>query len=219
MSNLKCTQIGFRYRFLNMFLTITVVVMSMWLSNTVTICLMLPIIKGVLQQLEECGLAKMWEQDESKPDIKLPTRVTKCFYIGAAYTATIGGLGTLMGSGTNLAFHDLVYVGFGNWLALNFVPMLAILILTWGLFQWWYMGMLRPSSNDFWDITFTIEEMQEAERNLEEKLEENGKITYYEIIVSVLLGLAVVGLFFRRATFMDAWPSWITETIVSKNVS
>ncbi|XP_044260758.1 protein I'm not dead yet-like [Tribolium madens] len=202
--------VGFRYRLLSLVFTIATIAISMWFSNTTTTCFMMVIVKEVLHQMDEIGLAKMWFEDENQN----PTRVTKCFFIGTAYAATIGGLGTLMGSGTNLAFVELVTINFGTWMGLNLLMVLGIMVPTWAVMQWWYLGWGRPMSLDASAITFTSEQIETASVNFEKKIQELGKWSIHEILVFVVVVVTVVLLFFRRVTFMDPWPTWITEAQV-----
>lgn len=48
--------------------------------------------------------------EEKEPAIegkKHPSRISLAFYFGIAYASTIGGCGTLIGTGTNLTFKGL----------------------------------------------------------------------------------------------------------------
>lgn len=85
----------------------------MWISNTAAAAMMIPIVDATLKALEEQGIGEMYEPselDEDNPDIeytKKPTKTTMCYFVSTAYAATIGGLGCVIGSGTNLAFKGL----------------------------------------------------------------------------------------------------------------
>ncbi|EFA05252.2 protein I'm not dead yet [Tribolium castaneum] len=202
--------VGFRYHLLSLFFTILTIAISMFFSNTTTTCFMMVIVKEVLHQMDDMGLAKMWLDEDQQN----PTHLTKGFYLGTAYMATIGGLGTLMGSGTNLAFHELVPTNFGVWFALNLLLIILTAVPTWAILQYWYLGWGRPSSRDSLAITFTTEEIEIANENLNKKLSQLEKWSHHEIFVLIIIIVSVVLLFLRRVTFMNPWPTWITETKV-----
>lgn len=86
---------------------------SMWISNTAATAMMIPIVDATLKALEEQGVGEMYESQETddenpyREQDRKPTKTTMCYFISTAYAATIGGLGCVIGSGTNLAFKGL----------------------------------------------------------------------------------------------------------------
>jgi len=76
--------------------------LSMWISNTATTAMMLPLVLGVLHQLNE---------EEQRP--------TYIFVLlGVAYCASIGGIATLVGSPPNAIAAAQNNMTFANWLSL-----------------------------------------------------------------------------------------------------
>lgn len=76
--------------------------LSMWISNTATTMMMLPIALAVVNQL--AALAQI----EGVPDEEAPSQVNHTFglilLLAIAYSASVGGVGTLIGSPTTVAF-------------------------------------------------------------------------------------------------------------------
>lgn len=66
--------------------------LSMWLSNTATTAMMIPIVDAVLHELEPNQLVQ--------PGTTSSLR--KCLMMGTAYAANLGGTGTIIGTGPNL---------------------------------------------------------------------------------------------------------------------
>ncbi|XP_063233582.1 protein I'm not dead yet [Bacillus rossius redtenbacheri] len=115
---------------------LTTTVLSMWISNTATTAMMVPIVHAVLDQLNEQRKAEKGQPSSapcvvSTPDSEQasgvfdpetrrksvcrpdcgpqghPDAETVCYFLGVAYASNLGGAGTLTGSATNLTFKGL----------------------------------------------------------------------------------------------------------------
>lgn len=97
--------------------------MSMWISNTATCIMMLPIALSVIALLNEAqggqshGMANF----------------SKTIMLGIAYAASIGGMATLIGTPPNVVFKGYMVkngynVDFFDWMLIG-VPLMAILVL------------------------------------------------------------------------------------------
>lgn len=111
--------VGCSPRRLNFGLVAVTMFVSMWISNTAAIAMMCPIMEATLRELEAQGIGDMYVNNRTKEDDQgetgetpptkdqdklVPSKVTICYFLSAAYASTIGGLGTIVGSGTNLTF-------------------------------------------------------------------------------------------------------------------
>jgi solute carrier family 13 (sodium-dependent dicarboxylate transporter), member 2/3/5 len=101
--------------------------LSMWVSNSATAIMMLPVALSVLALIDRHG--------EIDPDARASLSVV--LMLAVAYGANIGGLGTLIGTPPNallaayMAREHGVQIGFAQWMALG-VPLVVILLLgTW----------------------------------------------------------------------------------------
>ncbi|HIB53793.1 MAG TPA: SLC13/DASS family transporter [Nitrospirales bacterium] len=72
--------------------------LSMWISNTATTLMMLPIALALLSQLQET-----WQTERSTPSPWFHN-FSICLLLGIAYAANVGGMGTLIGTPPNLIF-------------------------------------------------------------------------------------------------------------------
>jgi sodium-dependent dicarboxylate transporter 2/3/5 len=90
--------------------------LSMWLSNTATTLMLLPIAAGAVERV---------------PNARAPARI----FLAVAYGASIGGIGTLIGTPTNLVLAGMAPnlvpglppLGFGRWMLFG-VPVVACLV-------------------------------------------------------------------------------------------
>ena len=115
--------------------------LSMWVSNTASALLMLPIAAALITSLEEISAGT---PEGRRPLAKLATALL----LAIAYSASIGGMTTLVGTPTNLAFRQIyldivpnaVEVSAGEWMT-AFVPLgVAMLLAMWLVLTW----RLRP---------------------------------------------------------------------------
>ena len=122
--------------------------LSMWMSNTATAAMMMPIAEGVLQQLEAAAAAAA--AAPAAPSPAALQRVGKALMLAVAWSANIGGMATLTGTGPNLVlagdFTDLYPAGpglsFAHWLAFALPLAVAFLLCAWQLLV---RAMLRHS--------------------------------------------------------------------------
>ena len=91
--------------------------LSMWISNTATAAMMLPLALGLLQ--------RQGRQAEEEAGAALRDRVF--VLLGLAYSASIGGIGTLVGSPPNAIAAAQAGIGFAQWLRIG-LPMVSLLL-------------------------------------------------------------------------------------------
>lgn len=110
--------------------------LSMWISNTATAMMMLPIVLSIISKLEE----SLGKKNVSKYAIGL--------LLGIAYSASIGGIATLVGTPPNLSFArifqiyfpDAPVISFASW----FIFALPVSILLFGLIWLLLYGLYAP---------------------------------------------------------------------------
>lgn len=101
--------------------------LSMWISNTATAAMMLPLALGLLRQLP-------YEGHE---------RTYWFVLLGVAYSANIGGIGTLVGSPPNAIAAAEVGLSFADWLRFG-IPTVALSLPLMIVALW---ALLRPELN------------------------------------------------------------------------
>ena len=94
-----------------MFLFGITALLSMWISNTATAAMMLPLALGILQQL----------------DFKEHKKTYLFMLLGIAYSANIGGIGTLVGSPPNAIAAAQVGLSFSDWLEFGLITVALML--------------------------------------------------------------------------------------------
>jgi sodium-dependent dicarboxylate transporter 2/3/5 len=108
--------------------------LSMWISNTATAMMMLPIAMAVINQVE---LLESAVDSGADKEVKLKSNFGVCLMLGIAYSASIGGAATLIGTPPNAILAGMAEklygqtISFAGWLAFG-LPLSAIMLsLTW----------------------------------------------------------------------------------------
>ncbi len=109
---------------------LTAYLLSMWISNTATVMMLLSAVMAVIYQLER----HITQENESR-------KIAAALLIGLAYSATISGMATLVGTPTNMIFFREYQTNFPQNHDMNF-------------FTWFSIGL--PFSLVFLFITFFI---------------------------------------------------------------
>ncbi|MCO4792242.1 MAG: DASS family sodium-coupled anion symporter [Bacteriovoracaceae bacterium] len=137
---------------------------SMWVSNTATTAMMIPIVIGILKNLEI-------ENKELRSHIIL----------GTAYAATIGGLGTPIGSPPNMIalgfLNELAGIQF-SFLSWFFMAIPLVVVLLFILFKY-----STRHINDHENLS-TIDHIEKVSQNF-------GPLNRHEISVMIVFGLAI----------------------------
>uniref|UniRef100_A0A8C5HCF4 Solute carrier family 13 member 4 n=1 Tax=Gouania willdenowi TaxID=441366 RepID=A0A8C5HCF4_GOUWI len=209
------------------------VFLSMWLSNTSTTAMVMPIAEAVLQQLICTGLADSLEDSESaeiaieipnvrrvkaRRDSQYPTKrdhmICKCLSLSITYAATIGGLITITGTSTNLIFAeqfntrypDAKVINFGTWFIFSFPIALIMLVLTWLWLHFLFLGCNFRETCSLSKKRKTRREML-SEMRIHEEYAKLGPISYPEVVTGVFFILMTLLWFTREPGFVPGWTS------------
>lgn len=153
--------------------------LSMWISNTATAMMMIPIVISVVVSLEE---------NMPRGDI---TRYATGLFLAIAYSASVGGMATLVGSPTNLVcpriltvlYPDAPDISFTAWMRFAMPVSLIMLVVVWALIYFIY----KPKQP--WE-KLDKEHFRKAYRDL-------GRTTYEQRVVFILF-LLLAGLWITR---------------------
>ena len=163
--------------------------LSAWMSNTATTLLMLPIALAVISQLSTSM------SDASKRD-----RFATCLMLAVAYSASIGGMATLIGTPPNAIFASLsqsvagVNVSFTSWMLVA-MPISATLLFV----AWWYLVNLGSKVTDIPPIT--------KEKDLVKKqLTGLGNMDRNEKMVLAVFAATAIAWITRGLLWKDIFP-------------
>jgi len=166
--------------------------LSMWVSNTATAALMLPIGISVLLLMEDQGVTEAEGRN-----------FALALLLGIAFAANIGGMATLIGTPPNallagfLAEHHGLRIGFAQWMVVGLPVALILLLACWWVLCRWVFPLPR---RDLQGIRALIRQQREA----------LGPITGPERRVTVVF--VAVALAWLTRPLLDAMIPGITLT-------
>ncbi len=166
--------------------------LSMWISNTATAIMMVPIGMAIILQLEE------------KFDSGDTHKFTLALLLGIAYACSLGGIATLVGTPPNLSFARIFQITFpeaeaitfGTWIVFGLPLSLAMLSIVWVLLT---QVFLRVPKNIAIDRSIIIEEYRRL-----------GPITFEEKAVLWVFSITAFLWVFRKSLDLGftTIPGW-----------
>ncbi len=138
-------------RFLMLGFMLPTAFLSMWISNNATTAMMLPIMDAVLAELEggEKGNLGGGGDAEAKKSPQL-CRLRAMLAMALAYSANVGGTGTIIGTPGNLVFMEAMDSSFSDhpvtfvtWIAFAMPQTLLCLVCVWVWLQVYFLEMPR----------------------------------------------------------------------------
>ncbi|WRC84447.1 SLC13 family permease [Helicobacter pylori] len=215
--------------------------LSMWVSNTATAVMMLPIGMSVLQLVAKLvgkeNASNSWHQKEEitkahggimgnivhkgkditqviqEKTIIYRTNFSICLMLGIAYAASIGSLGTLIGTPPNAllagymktAFN--IEIDFAQWMVFGTPLAFIMLILSWLLLTY----VIFP---------LKIKEIPGGKEVIRAELKKLGRLSWAEISVGVIFILASLGWIFLD-TILKSWGIKIDkiDSVIAMGVS
>lgn len=159
---------------------VTTAFLSMWISNTATTMMMVPIALAIIMKLEDLiGRKKV-------------RKYSIGIFLGVAYSASIGGIATLVGTPPNLSFARILNIlfpsapeiSFASWFIFAFPISFIFLLFLWG-----FLSLLFCPRKENFNIDIGI---------FKNQYEELGSMSFEEKVVFVDF-IALAFLWLTRA--------------------
>ena len=167
--------------------------LSMWISNTATSIMILPV-----------GLAIISQMNEKNNDEKQV--FGKSLMIAIAYSASIGGMATLIGTPPNMVFSGVVEQSYGikinmfDWMKFG-VPISSLLLLI----CWLYLTKIA--------FKFKNEEFSSGREEIIKQVKKLGRFSYEEISVLIVFTLTAISWILRG--YLDDYIIPVLESITN----
>jgi len=170
--------------------------MSMWISNTATSVMMLPIGLAIVKQLKDHP-----DTEENENEI-----FGKMLMLSIAYSASIGGIATLFGTPPNLVFAGIikelydVEISFVQWLSIGLPISLTLLAIAW-------IYMTRVA------FKLKIQEFPGGRKEILRLKSDLGPMKRGEVIVAVVFALTALMLILRQ--WLQNYLPNLDDTIIA----
>ena len=164
--------------------------LSMWISNTATAVMMLPIGIAIIKQMKDL---KSTDEDENQI-------FGKALLLSIAFSASIGGLATLIGTPPNLVFTGIVYelyqieISFLDWIILGLPISIILLIISW-------VYITRFA------FKFSQTNFSDGQTEIKKQLKALGGISYEERLVRNVFVLTAIAWIIRKHVLNIFIPS------------
>lgn len=171
--------------------------LSMWISNTATAVMMLPIGMSIVAQLK----------DNPSTDVNENLIFGKALMLGIAYSASIGGMATLIGTPPNLVlagYVEEVYnieISFWQWMKFGFP--IAVLLL---IIAWYYITHVA--------FTFKQKKFPGGKEEIERLIKELGPMKREEKTVLAVFALTAI-CWIGRSFLLEPFIPGIDDTIIA----
>ena len=174
--------------------------LSMWISNTATALMMMPIGLAVIGQLSGFIRAQHGDKDSE-------ALFGKGLMLSIAYAASIGGMATLIGTPTNVIFSAIVKqiynvdISFSQWMLFGLPIVFILLVICW-------IYMTR--------IAFPLHQLKipGAKKEIDKQLKALGKISYEEKAVLTVFS-ATAFCWITRTFILNKFIPGIDDTVIA----
>jgi sodium-dependent dicarboxylate transporter 2/3/5 len=189
--------IGSKIKFIILGFMVATAFLSMWISNTATAVMMLPIGTAIISQLKNNAFS-----DENETTV-----FGKALMLAIAYSASIGGIGTLIGTPPNLVFAGIVEelyqieISFLKWAILGVPISISLLLICWK-----YLTSFA--------FKFENAEFPGGKAEISKLLHSLGKISKQEKRVLVIFSTTAF-LWISRSFLIQPFFPFVDDTIIA----
>ena len=176
---------------------IATALLSMWVSNTATAMMMIPMGMSVLSLV-----------NDRREGLQTKSNFGVALMLGIAYAATIGAFGTMIGSPTNIVTVGYIRESLGyditflQWMAVGVPLMIVMLVLGWLVLTKW---VWKPE----------VDELPGGRELFENQLRGMGPMSTGEKLTSVCFALTALSWVFVPVIFEDPWA---TDAVIAMMV-
>lgn len=173
--------------------------LSMWISNTATTVMMLPIASSVITLLA---------QKASVENTAKMTNFSLCMMLGIAYAANVGGIATIIGTPPNVVLASIIKdqyhydISFATWLAVGLPFTMLMLAVMYVIL----VRLIYPNH---------LGQFEGSDQLIQQELKKLGKISKPEVLTLIVFGTTAL-LWIFRSYLQKIFPGLIlNDTIIA----
>lgn len=170
--------------------------LSMWISNTATTVMMMPMAMSVLNLMQ------------GEADEKSQRNFAVAMLLGVAFAASVGGMATLIGTPPNLVFAGIMKekldftVSFGRWMIVAFPVAMLLFVLVYAVLAYFLFPMAELAIDN-------------ADEVIQQEREKLGPMQFGDTLMLGVFVLAA-GLWISKEFIVWVWPQLgLTDTNIA----
>jgi len=192
--------------------------LSMWISNTATTAMMVPIVDAISEAVnnpDEVNVDDVESKKETKSRSKAHEVSRNFLLLACAYASNIGGTGVITGSPPNLVVlstlnedygDDQAPLSYASWMAFCIPLMLVNTFLAW----LWIMVLQAIYSRG--EPARSSDQDAKIKKIILQKKEALGKMSMHEWQVLILFIILVILWFFKTPVFIPGWGDFFKKS-------
>lgn len=177
--------------------------LSMWISNTATAMMMVPIGLAIIYQVSDA----LKHEDSSIDTSKQNFGFGKALMLGIAYSASLGGISTLIGTPPNTLLAGAmkktfdIEISFGTWMLFG-TPFAWIFIIL----VWIYLVKIAYPSK--------VRQLPGGRQAIDDEMAKLGSPSKEEILVLIVFGLAALS-WITRSFFIAKFVDGVSDGLIA----
>ena len=177
--------LGFSQKKIILSISLTVAFFSMWMSNSASTIVMLPIVNTILNIIHSSSEAAK-------------ENFAKCALLTLAYSASVGGIATIIGTPPNAVLVSQAYIlgqreiSLAEWMKIG-VPVCVLGLVI--------INLLMPYIFKLKKESYSVEELK---KEIKERIKNLGVLSYYEKWIICLFFIMVFFWIFKKSDWLNA---------------
>ncbi|XP_023216763.1 solute carrier family 13 member 5-like isoform X2 [Centruroides sculpturatus] len=198
--------------------------LSLWISNTVTTMLMVAVAEEILDNIRSKSVSNEPLNENKEDDFQNEAgvlqfkRIKQALMLSITYASSIGGMGTLVSTGSNILFKEYIKeyfpgsteITFASWIIYNIPGMFLLMLSGWALVTYVVMKYNKQKEETRDNI---IKEV------VYQEYVSLGILTFQEKFLLALGFFILITLWFRNPKYMPGWVALFKQEEILVNDS